>query len=104
MGCLKDEGEGSAFQRLLDKVQDGSLDVQVALCLMRLYQESMPAEKVSQLQPEGRRAFGHLGDPAFRVLARDVYRWWLSCRLLCYPRSCMLNMNRPPVSLHFSSI
>ncbi|XP_016831737.1 zinc finger and BTB domain-containing protein 40 isoform X2 [Cricetulus griseus] len=53
MGCLKDEGEGSAFQRLLDKVQDGSLDVQVALCLMRLYQESMPAEKVSQLQPEG---------------------------------------------------
>lgn len=53
MGCLKDEGGGSAFQRILDKVHDGSLDVQVVLSLMRLYQESTPAEKVSQLQPEG---------------------------------------------------
>ncbi|XP_052571786.1 zinc finger and BTB domain-containing protein 40 isoform X4 [Peromyscus californicus insignis] len=53
MGCLKDEGGGSVFQRILDKVHDGSLDVQVVLSLMRLYQESTPAEKVSQLQPEG---------------------------------------------------
>ncbi|KAL1776633.1 zinc finger protein and BTB domain-containing protein 40 isoform X1 [Sigmodon hispidus] len=40
-------------QRILDRVHDGSLDVQVVLSLMRLYQESTPAEKVSQLQPEG---------------------------------------------------
>ncbi|XP_012976721.1 zinc finger and BTB domain-containing protein 40 isoform X3 [Mesocricetus auratus] len=53
MGCLKDEREGSAFQRLLDKVRDGRLDVQVVLSLMRLCQESMPAEKVSQPQPQG---------------------------------------------------
>lgn len=57
MECLKGEGGGSAFQRILDKVHSGSLDVQVALSLVRLYQESMPAEKVSQIQPEGRRAF-----------------------------------------------
>ncbi|XP_034358643.1 zinc finger and BTB domain-containing protein 40 isoform X2 [Arvicanthis niloticus] len=53
MDCLKGEGGGSAFQRILDKVHRGSLDVQVALTLMRLYQESTPAEKVSQIQPEG---------------------------------------------------
>lgn len=57
MECLKAEGGGSAFQRILDKVHDGSLDVQVALSLMRLCQESTPAEKVSQIEPEGRRAF-----------------------------------------------
>ncbi|KAK7804209.1 hypothetical protein U0070_019431 [Myodes glareolus] len=51
--CLKDDGGGSAFQRILGKVHDGSLDVQVVLSLMRLYQESTPAEKVSQSQPEG---------------------------------------------------
>ncbi|XP_057640751.1 zinc finger and BTB domain-containing protein 40 isoform X1 [Chionomys nivalis] len=51
--CLKDDGGGSAFQRILGKVHDGSLDVQVVLSLMRLYQESTPTEKVSQSQPEG---------------------------------------------------
>lgn len=51
--CLTSEGGSSAFQRILDKVHDGSLDVQVALSLVRLYQESTPAEKVSQIQPEG---------------------------------------------------
>lgn len=55
--CLTSEGGSSAFQRILDKVHDGSLDVQVALSLVRLYQESTLAEKVSQIQPEGRRAF-----------------------------------------------
>lgn len=50
MECLEAEGGGSAFQRILDKVHDGSLDVQVALSLMRLCQESTPAEKVSQIE------------------------------------------------------
>ncbi|CAO2589615.1 Zinc finger and BTB domain-containing protein 40 [Lemmus lemmus] len=53
MECLKDDRGGSAFQRIMDKVHDGSLDVQVVLSLMRLYQESTPAEKVSQSQPQG---------------------------------------------------
>ncbi|XP_052033758.1 zinc finger and BTB domain-containing protein 40 isoform X1 [Apodemus sylvaticus] len=52
MECLQGEGGGSAFQRILDKVHSGSLDVQVALSLLRLYQESRPAERAPQIQPD----------------------------------------------------
>lgn len=69
MECLKSEGGGLVFQRILDKVHNGSLDVQVALSLVRLHQESTPAEKVSQIQPEGRRAFWPPGLTQFRVPA-----------------------------------
>lgn len=71
MDCLKSEGGGSAFQRILDRVHSGSLDMQAALSLVRLYQESAPTEDVSQAQPEGRRLCRLLGDPAFRVVASD---------------------------------
>ncbi|ELW68511.1 Zinc finger and BTB domain-containing protein 40 [Tupaia chinensis] len=49
MKCLED-GEGhSAFQRILDKVRDDSLDVQTVVSLLRLYQDSNPAVKTALL-------------------------------------------------------
>ncbi|XP_060235254.1 zinc finger and BTB domain-containing protein 40 isoform X1 [Meriones unguiculatus] len=53
MDCLKGEGGASAFQRILDRVHSGSLDVQAALSLVRLYRESSLTEDSSQAQPEG---------------------------------------------------
>ena len=65
MGCLEGEEGRSAFQRILDKVRDESLDVQTVVSLLRLYQDSNPAvkaalshrkpEDVQAAQPEGRR-------------------------------------------------
>ncbi|XP_045858926.1 zinc finger and BTB domain-containing protein 40 isoform X3 [Meles meles] len=45
MGCLEGEEGHSAFQRILDKVRDESLDVQTVVSLLRLYQDSNPAVK-----------------------------------------------------------
>ncbi|XP_008055842.1 zinc finger and BTB domain-containing protein 40 isoform X1 [Carlito syrichta] len=46
--CL--EGEGySSFQRVLDKVRDGSLEIQTVVSLLRLYQDSNPAVKTALL-------------------------------------------------------
>nr|XP_045005362.1 zinc finger and BTB domain-containing protein 40 isoform X2 [Jaculus jaculus] len=63
MECLKDEGGLSVFQRLLAKVRDESLDMQAAVSLLRLCQDSMPAVKAALpaqepedmvlVQPEG---------------------------------------------------
>ncbi|XP_019691921.3 zinc finger and BTB domain-containing protein 40 isoform X1 [Felis catus] len=63
MGCLEGEEGRSAFQRILDKVRDESLDVQTVVSLLRLYQDSNPAvkaalshrkpEDVQAAQPEG---------------------------------------------------
>ncbi|KAM7099346.1 zinc finger and BTB domain-containing protein 40 isoform 1-T8 [Molossus nigricans] len=47
-GCLAGEGH-SAFQRILDKVRDESLDVQTVVSLLRLYQDSSPAVKAALL-------------------------------------------------------
>lgn len=65
MGCLEGEEGHSAFQRILDKVRDESLDVQTVVSLLRLYQDSNPAVKaallgrkpegVEAVQPKGRR-------------------------------------------------
>uniref|UniRef100_A0A8C0PTG7 Zinc finger and BTB domain containing 40 n=1 Tax=Canis lupus familiaris TaxID=9615 RepID=A0A8C0PTG7_CANLF len=55
MGCLEGEEGHSAFQRILDKVRDESLDVQTVVSLLRLYQDSNPAVKAALLgrKPEG---------------------------------------------------
>ncbi|XP_045637932.1 zinc finger and BTB domain-containing protein 40 isoform X2 [Ursus americanus] len=63
MGCLEGEEGHSAFQRILDKVRDESLDVQTVVSLLRLYQDSNPAvkaalscrkpEDVNMVQPKG---------------------------------------------------
>lgn len=65
MGCLEGEEGHSAFQRILDKVRDESLDVQTVVSLLRLCQDSNPAVKralldgkvkgVDAVRPEGRR-------------------------------------------------
>ncbi|XP_058160138.1 zinc finger and BTB domain-containing protein 40 isoform X2 [Dasypus novemcinctus] len=49
MGCLEGEEGHSAFQRILDKVRAGSLDVQTVVSLLRLYQDSNPAVKMALL-------------------------------------------------------
>uniref|UniRef100_A0A8C0WEG7 Zinc finger and BTB domain-containing protein 40 n=1 Tax=Castor canadensis TaxID=51338 RepID=A0A8C0WEG7_CASCN len=49
--CLKGDGGHSAFQRLLNKVRDESLDVQAAVSLLRLCQNS-PTAKVSLFTQE----------------------------------------------------
>ncbi|KAM6217968.1 zinc finger and BTB domain-containing protein 40 isoform 1-T1 [Rhynchocyon petersi] len=49
MKCLEAEGGHSAFQRILRKVRDESLDVQTAVSLLRLYQDSHPAVKTALL-------------------------------------------------------
>lgn len=63
MGCLEGEEGHSAFQRILDKVRDESLDVQTVVSLLRLYEDSNPAVKaalscrkpdVNMVQPKGR--------------------------------------------------
>ncbi|XP_047581093.1 zinc finger and BTB domain-containing protein 40 [Lutra lutra] len=63
MGCLEGEEGHSAFQRILDKVRDESLDVQTVVSLLKLYQDSNPAVKralldgkakgVDAVRPEG---------------------------------------------------
>uniref|UniRef100_A0A2K6EKL8 Zinc finger and BTB domain containing 40 n=1 Tax=Propithecus coquereli TaxID=379532 RepID=A0A2K6EKL8_PROCO len=63
MKCLEGEEGHSAFQRILDKVRDESLDVQAVVSLLRLYQDSNPAvktvllsrkpEDVDTVQPKG---------------------------------------------------
>ncbi|XP_032216779.1 zinc finger and BTB domain-containing protein 40 isoform X2 [Mustela erminea] len=63
MGCLEGEEGHSAFQRILDKVKDESLDVQTVVSLLRLCQDSNPAVKralldgkakgVDAVRPEG---------------------------------------------------
>ncbi|XP_004741292.1 zinc finger and BTB domain-containing protein 40 isoform X2 [Mustela putorius furo] len=63
MGCLEGEEGHSAFQRILDKVRDESLDVQTVVSLLRLCQDSNPAVKralldgkvkgVDAVRPEG---------------------------------------------------
>ncbi|XP_062960585.1 zinc finger and BTB domain-containing protein 40 [Cynocephalus volans] len=63
MECLEGEEGHSAFQRILDKVRDESLDVQTVMSLLRLYQDSSPAiktalldrkpEDVETVQPKG---------------------------------------------------
>ncbi|KAM5247111.1 zinc finger and BTB domain-containing protein 40 [Ctenodactylus gundi] len=63
MGCLEGEGGHSAFQRILEKVRNESLDVQTVVSLLRLYQESNLAVKIAlsdqkpedaaPVQPEG---------------------------------------------------
>ncbi|XP_004425752.1 PREDICTED: zinc finger and BTB domain-containing protein 40 [Ceratotherium simum simum] len=45
MGCLEGEEGRSAFQRILGKVRDESLDVQTVVSMLRLYQDSNPAVK-----------------------------------------------------------
>jgi len=64
MGCLEGEEGHSAFQRILDKVRDESLDVQTVVSLLKLYQGSNPAVRaalldrkpdVDAVQPKGRR-------------------------------------------------
>uniref|UniRef100_A0A8I5R266 Zinc finger and BTB domain containing 40 n=1 Tax=Papio anubis TaxID=9555 RepID=A0A8I5R266_PAPAN len=47
--CLEGEGGHSAFQRILGKVREGSLDVQTVVSLLRLYQDSNPAVKTALL-------------------------------------------------------
>uniref|UniRef100_A0A3Q2HB43 Zinc finger and BTB domain containing 40 n=1 Tax=Equus caballus TaxID=9796 RepID=A0A3Q2HB43_HORSE len=49
MGCLEGEEGHAAFQRILDKVRDESLDVQTVVSLLRLYQDSNPAVKTALL-------------------------------------------------------
>ncbi|XP_073759313.1 zinc finger and BTB domain-containing protein 40 isoform X4 [Callorhinus ursinus] len=49
MGCLEGEEGHSAFQRILDKVRDESLDVQTVVSLLKLYQDSDPAVKAALL-------------------------------------------------------
>uniref|UniRef100_A0A8C8YQG1 Zinc finger and BTB domain containing 40 n=1 Tax=Prolemur simus TaxID=1328070 RepID=A0A8C8YQG1_PROSS len=49
MKCLESEEGHSAFQRILDKVRDESLDVQAVVSLLRLYQDSNPAVKTALL-------------------------------------------------------
>ncbi|XP_003783861.1 zinc finger and BTB domain-containing protein 40 [Otolemur garnettii] len=55
MKCLEAEEGHSAFQKILDKVRDESLDVQTVVSLLRLYQDSNPAVKTALLnrKPEG---------------------------------------------------
>ncbi|XP_039087220.1 zinc finger and BTB domain-containing protein 40 isoform X2 [Hyaena hyaena] len=52
MGCLEGEEGRSAFQRILDKVRDESLDVQTVVSLLRLCQDSSPAVKAALLDRE----------------------------------------------------
>ncbi|XP_017389972.1 zinc finger and BTB domain-containing protein 40 isoform X1 [Cebus imitator] len=47
--CLEGGGERSAFQRILGKVREESLDVQTVVSLLRLYQDSNPAVKTALL-------------------------------------------------------
>lgn len=47
MGCLLGAEGRSAFQRILDKVRDQSLDVQTVVSLLRLHQDSHPAVKTA---------------------------------------------------------
>ncbi|XP_036204763.1 zinc finger and BTB domain-containing protein 40 isoform X5 [Myotis myotis] len=47
MGCLVGAEGHSAFQRILDKVRDESLDVPTVVSLLRLYQDSNPAVKTA---------------------------------------------------------
>lgn len=64
MECLEGKEGHSAFRRILEKVRDGSLDVQAVVYLLRLYQDSNPAvktallgrmpEDVEAVQPKGR--------------------------------------------------
>ncbi|XP_010593360.1 zinc finger and BTB domain-containing protein 40 isoform X1 [Loxodonta africana] len=49
MECLEAEEGHSAFQRILDKVRDESMDVQTVVSLLRLYQDSNPAVKTALL-------------------------------------------------------
>ncbi|XP_035948993.2 zinc finger and BTB domain-containing protein 40 isoform X5 [Halichoerus grypus] len=49
MGCLEGEEGHSAFQRILDKVRDESLDVQTVVSLLKLYQDSNPAVRAALL-------------------------------------------------------
>ncbi|XP_004377204.1 zinc finger and BTB domain-containing protein 40 [Trichechus manatus latirostris] len=63
MECLEAEEGPSAFQRILGKVRDESVDVQNVVSLLRLYQDSNPAvktvllgkkpEDVAAVQPKG---------------------------------------------------
>ncbi|KAM8788674.1 zinc finger and BTB domain-containing protein 40 [Rhynchonycteris naso] len=58
MGCLAGEEGHSAFQRILNKVRDESLDVQTVVSLLKLYQDSNPAVKTALLgrKPEDTEA------------------------------------------------
>uniref|UniRef100_G3R3E8 Zinc finger and BTB domain containing 40 n=1 Tax=Gorilla gorilla gorilla TaxID=9595 RepID=G3R3E8_GORGO len=47
--CFEGEGGHSAFQRILGKVREESLDVQTVVSLLRLYQYSNPAVKTALL-------------------------------------------------------
>lgn len=49
MDCLEGKEGHSAFRRILEKVRDGSLDVQAVVYLLRLYQDSNPAVKAALL-------------------------------------------------------
>lgn len=89
MECLKGDGGHSAFQRLLNKVRDESLDVQAAVSLLRLCQNS-PTAKVSlftqeqegmaPVQPKGRWGWAPWSSEgaSFDVPSNDL--WWLSHR------------------------
>ncbi|XP_004603470.2 zinc finger and BTB domain-containing protein 40 [Sorex araneus] len=54
MACLEGKDGHSTFQRLLDQVQDESLDAEALVSLLRLYQDSNPAVKkaFSDRKPE----------------------------------------------------
>ncbi|XP_006883612.1 PREDICTED: zinc finger and BTB domain-containing protein 40 isoform X2 [Elephantulus edwardii] len=68
MKCLETKEGHSAFQRILSKVRDESLDVQTVVSLLRLYQDSNPAVKTAlfgrklqdgrAVQPKGSREEG----------------------------------------------
>lgn len=85
----------SAFQRILDKVRDESLDVQTVVSLLRLYQDSNPAvktalsggkpEDVEAVQPRGRRN-PSTGSPSF-ILGR-CYEVCSSDSFLQWPSYC----------------
>ncbi|XP_027792793.1 zinc finger and BTB domain-containing protein 40 [Marmota flaviventris] len=47
MGCFAGEGGHSAFQRILERIRDEILDVQTAVSLLRLFQDSHPAVKMA---------------------------------------------------------
>ncbi|XP_005394795.1 PREDICTED: zinc finger and BTB domain-containing protein 40 isoform X1 [Chinchilla lanigera] len=57
MECLEGKGGDTAFQRILEKIRAGSLDVQTVVSLLRLYQDSNPTIKTALSDP-------HLEDAA----------------------------------------
>lgn len=94
MGCLEGKEEHSAFQRILDKVREESLDVQAVVSLLRLYQDSNSAvktallgrkpEDVEAVQPKG-RGKPHPPEPLSLILGRccticsgNAFLQWLS--------------------------